>query len=299
MRLFKTYFHTLAFLLLCLGGITVPVFAQTSSNNVDLGIEFTTDLPEAVKINGVFGVSARVYIEVNSSTVPSGETIRATARLLDPDGLPVETWTQSWSGFDFGTDGSLQDNNEYSGLVLFQVPWTQAAKWTPTAQWKVVLQVFAASAESNLDNNVVEQSFLLHLPDLQADIISISAIDPISGQSTSNFVPNTNYSVTGKITNVGLAPPQPNVALPVIASLVRLNPVGEEYSLGTVIDSQEMLVPEVGANAYLPTGAEWDFSIDELFLPPDAQGDVHLRARSRGYFAGGVDVESGSRSVPD
>ncbi len=35
---------------------------QDTPNQVDLGIEFNTDLSETLKINSVFGVSARVYL---------------------------------------------------------------------------------------------------------------------------------------------------------------------------------------------------------------------------------------------
>jgi len=46
-------------------------------NNLDLGIRFDTNVTDTVKINGVFGVSAQVYLEANSSTIPDGEWVEA------------------------------------------------------------------------------------------------------------------------------------------------------------------------------------------------------------------------------
>ena len=102
-------------------GLFVPnATAQDQANNVDLAIEFTSTIQSPVKINGIFGVSARVFLDVNSSTIPSGEIIRATAKLLDPDGLPVSTWTQTWPGFNADTNGFLDnapDNPQYLSLI--------------------------------------------------------------------------------------------------------------------------------------------------------------------------------------
>ena len=184
--------------ILCICFITLFAFraqAQESANNVDVAIEFTSTLPSPVKINGIFGVSARVFLEVNSTTIPAGETIRATARLLDPDGLPVDTVTQTWSGFNFQTNGTMTNSVQNNDLMLFQIPWSQATKWTANAQWKMVLHVTATSAEINLDNNLIEQPLTVVLPDLSASITSVTAVDPLTGQETTNYVPNTNYKV--------------------------------------------------------------------------------------------------------
>ena len=263
---------------LCISLSTFPsAQAQDSANNVDVAIEFTSTLPSPVKINGIFGVSARVFLEVNSTTIPTGETIRATARLLDPDGLPVDTVTQTWSGFNFQTNGTMSNSVQYNDLMLFQIPWSQATKWTANAQWKMVLQVTATSAEINLDNNLVEQPLTVVLPDLSASITSVTAVDPLTGQETTNYVPNTNYKVKGTITNVGLAPTQPNVFLPVRAELRRLNAVGEgQYELGTVVDSQEVLAPQIDVFNFLAPDGSWDFEIDQLYLPPDEQGEFAI-----------------------
>ena len=46
--------------------------AQTPDypSNLDIAIRLDSNITQAVKINGVFGVSAQVYLEANSSTIP-------------------------------------------------------------------------------------------------------------------------------------------------------------------------------------------------------------------------------------
>ena len=50
--------------------------------------------------------------------------------------------------------------------VLFQVPWSEAAKWGPNEQWQVVARVTGAALESDLTDNVVSHSFGLQIPNL-------------------------------------------------------------------------------------------------------------------------------------
>ncbi len=250
--------------------------AQEESNLVDLGVQITS-APTTVKINGVFGIGARVFLEVNSTTIPAGETITAKIKLLDPDGLEIDSYTQSWSGFNFETNGYLANSTSFNDLVLFQVPWAQASKWSPDAKWKVVVEVTATSAEINLDNNLVEHQVSVLLPDLSASITSITATDPRTGLQTSNFVSNTNYQVQGTIRNVGLAPTQFNVFFPIRAELVRLNSVADgQYEIGEVIDSQEVLAPNADALDTLSPDGSWDFVVKNLFLPPDAIGEFAI-----------------------
>ena len=46
------------------------------AQDIDLGIRFTTDPPETVKINGFYGVKVEVFMDENTSAIPSGEIIR-------------------------------------------------------------------------------------------------------------------------------------------------------------------------------------------------------------------------------
>ena len=113
----------------------IPVGAQNYPQNVDLKISLTTELP-VIKINGTFAVQANVELDANSSTIPSGETVRARIELLDPDGVAIDSYEQTWDkGFTANTDGRLQnDPSRVPGKVLFQIPWSQADKWTPDTE---------------------------------------------------------------------------------------------------------------------------------------------------------------------
>ena len=107
-------------------------------NNLDLGIRFDTNVTETVKINGVFGVSAQVYLEANSSTIPEGEWVEAKIELTDPDGIILDSYVQVWNGFNSATDGWLEENpSSTPNQVLFQLPWAQAEKWGPDKKWKI------------------------------------------------------------------------------------------------------------------------------------------------------------------
>ena len=103
--------------------------------------------------------------------------------------------------------------------LLLQVPWSQASKWTETADWNITLRLTATSVETDLSNNLVTRSVRLLLPDLELSVENVAAIDPLTGASTTSFIPNTNYSVTGTITNIGQVMTQPSIQTTVIAKL--------------------------------------------------------------------------------
>ena len=105
--------------------LTVGLQAQTDPNFVDLGIRFITTPPAEVKINQVFSVQAEVYLDSNTTTVPAGETVTAEVTLVDPDGFIIQSVTQTWSGFNEDTAGTIANE---SGQLLLQVPWSQASK---------------------------------------------------------------------------------------------------------------------------------------------------------------------------
>ena len=222
--------------------------AQTDPNFVDLGIRFITPPPSEVKINEVFGVLAEVYLDANSSTVPAGETITANVHLVDPGGIIIDTHPQTWDGFT-----APEPIRNYPNQLLLQVPWSQANKWyddvylndrNASAKWKIVLNLTASSVESDTSDNNVTHEFDLFLPDLSLSIDGVTATDPLTGSQTDNFVPNTNYTVKGTLSNVGQVMTQPSVKTSIVAQLRRLNEVADgQYALGNVIDEQAIVFP--------------------------------------------------------
>ena len=251
--------------------LTVGLQAQTDPNFVDLGIRFITAPPAEVKINQVFSVQAEVYLDSNTTTVPAGETVTAEVTLVDPDGFIIQSVPQTWSGFNEDTAGTIANE---SGQLLLQVPWSQASKWSETALWKIVLRLTASSVESDLGDNLAEHNFSIQLPDLDVSISNVTSTDPLTGAETTNFVPNTNYTVSGTVTNTGEVMTQPSVRTAVVAQLRRLVPLTEgQYGLGTVMDEQSIVFPSADDPLlYLPPNASSEFTIGNLFLPADATG---------------------------
>ena len=249
----------------------IQLHAQDDSNYVDLGIRFSTAPPTEVKINEVFSVQAEVYLDSNTTTVPAGETVTAEVTLVDPDGFIIQSVPQTWSGFNEDTAGTIANE---SGQLLLQVPWSQASKWSETALWKIVLRLTASSVESDLGDNLAEHSFSIQLPDLGVSISNVTSTDPLTGAETTNFVPNTNYTVSGTVTNTGEVMTQPSVRTAVVAQLRRLVPLTEgQYGLGTVMDEQSIVFPSADDPLlYLPPNASSEFTIGNLFLPADATG---------------------------
>ena len=265
----KNYKILLGFLLPCLCANLAQ--GQDAPNFVDVGIRFVSPPPATVKINQIFGVQAEVYLDSNTTTIPAGETVTAEVTLVDPDGIVIQSHTQNWNGFNEDTDGNIVNQ---SGQILLQVPWSQANKWTNTATWTVVLRVTATSVESDMADNIAQQSFSVLMPDLDLTVNGVTATDPLTGQETTNFVPNTNYSVSGTVTNIGQVMTQPSVHTSVVAQLRRLDAIGEgQNALGEVIDEQAITFPDLDdALLYLMPDTSWDFTINNLFLPADATG---------------------------
>jgi len=247
-------------------------YAQEQSNAVDLGIR-PVFVPDSVKINGVFQVTAEVYLDANSSEVPSGEGVQAIIELKDPDGFTIDSMTESWDGFNTQTNGQIND--------LFQVTWSQATKWSPDRQWSIVMRITTTSSvESDQSNNLVTENFTLIFPDLTIQLEGVTSTNPITGEQTTNFISNTNYRATGQVTNIGNCMTQPGVYIQVIASLVKLNQVDIGLlQYGDVVDQQIILLPSTQEHAGLQAGESWTFEIDELFMPADAEGLYTVVAR--------------------
>ena len=259
----------LFFSLFLLGAIGVK--AQDEPNFVDLGIRFISPPPPEVKINQVFGVQAEVYLDSNTSTVPAGEVVTAEVTLVDPSGIVIQTHNQTWNGFNEDTAGAIL--NEADQLLL-QVPWSQANKWTEDARWKIVLRLTASAVESDLSDNLAEVEFAILLPDLDLSIDGVTATDPLSGLQSENFVPNTNYTVKGTISNMGEVMTQPSVRTSVVARLRKLNEIESgQYALGEIMDEESIIFPAVDDPLlYLPSKGSTNFEINNLYLPADATG---------------------------
>jgi hypothetical protein len=265
----KFYLFTSLVLLGLIGLSQNTSFAQENPSNVDLGIRILS-VPDSVKINGIFGLVAEVYLDPNSTDLPAGETVEATVNLLDPDGIIIDSAAKTWNGFNSQTNGALL---EPTNNILFQIPWSQGTKWSPTARWTLSLNLSVSSVESSVENNVVTKELIVEMPNLVLEIDSVTATDPISGQESLEFVPNTNYTVMGSVTNTGNVMTQPGVFMEVVAELVRSGG-------GLPIDSESVLFPPNYLETnYLPADGVWNFTISNLFMPPDASGDYIIRVR--------------------
>ena len=270
----------------------VKLYSQDSEypNNLDLGIRFDTNIPETVKINGVFGVSAQVYLEANSSTIPTGEWVEAKIELTDPDGIILDSYVQVWNGFNSATDGWLEeDPSETANQVLFQLPWSQADKWGADKQWTISIHVDAPSVETNMTNNFVKQTFKVVVPDLEIAVDGVAATNPINGQDTTNYIPNTNYTVTGTVTNVGEVMTQAGVYIPVVAQLRKRS--GNYF--GDILDEQIILLPDSDTYSSLRPNESMGFEINELMMPSDATGEyvITVNTNPRNIIGGPVMIE--------
>jgi len=265
------------------------LYAQSVGNPVDLGIRVTSEPPETVKINGSFGINVEVYLEENSSTVPTGDTVTATVSLYDPDNIQISQDVTTFNGFDFATDGALSRGygGYYSpGVIYFHIPWSQASKWSEEASWKIISQVRLQSTESNFDNNNVESNFTVIIPNLQTTITDVFAVDPQSGELSANYVPGTNYTLQGVVRNVSGATTQSGVSIPIRA---RIN------SSSGILDEEMVVLPAPGSAVdYLNPNDEWNVEIRNLFLPASYTGDfnISLEVNPNDMIGGAIMKES-------
>ena len=282
--------------------LSLPLHGQ-GNNPVDMAVRFAATPPGEVRINSVFGVSPQVFLDGNSSaTVPQGQNVMASISLIDPDGIVLDSVTRNFNGFDTSTYGYLErgyDGWYYAGQSLLQIPWSQSSKWSPEARWRLVFEVAVVPGETNIENNILEHNFTVRLPDVQISATGVSAVDPVSGQLVAeNFVPGTNYTVSGVIENVGIVITQPNVLFEVRADLGSLIQ-GEdgESQLGQIIDSQSILFPPNYKEVkHLSPSEKWDFEISNLYLPDDADGQyiIKLTVNPQDVDGGPVLVEEGN-----
>ena len=99
----------------------------------DLGIRFSTDLSvslSSVKVGSYFALTGGITLESNSSNIPGGEIVTATIEVHDPNGIIIDSHTQSWNGFPQpGRSGAFDNDPTTAEQVFLQIPWSEAAKW--------------------------------------------------------------------------------------------------------------------------------------------------------------------------
>ena len=174
-------------------------------------------------------------------------------------------------------------------LVLFQLPWAQAEKWGPDKKWTVSVHVDAPAVETSMSNNFASQSFSVVVPDLELSVNGVAAINPINGEPTSTYIPNTNYLVTGSVTNVGEVMTQAGVYAPVVAQLRKRS--GDFF--GEILDEQIILLPDSSEHTYIAPDQSVNFTIENLAMPEDAIGEyvVTLNVNPRNIIGGAIMVE--------
>ena len=121
----------------------------TSHAQTDLTIQFNGNLPTSVQVGSYFAIQGQVIFDVNETTaIPAGETIKAVVEFRDPNGIIIASHTQTWNGFpEAGNAATLSNNRPNSEEVRFFVPWSEASKWTGTAQWQVTAMGEASPLE--------------------------------------------------------------------------------------------------------------------------------------------------------
>ena len=260
----------------CLPLIIIQLFVAKLglAQSTDLRIDFD---PSVLNINSVqvgsyFSIQGAVSLDVNSSTVPAGETIVATIQFIDPDGLIIDSHTQTWNGFpENGNPGNLDNDTTTLQQVLFQVPWSEAAKWGPNEQWQVVARVTGAALESDLTDNVVSHSFGLQIPNL------IMADANVNGTT---FLPNADVVVSATITNQSSVQTQNGVFFPVEARLFRGTITAASGPVtGQVLDRERLIVPfsDQGITPTLLANDSISAILPPLRLPADADGNFTIQ----------------------
>jgi len=277
------------FIFLFLAGfffLSAKLFAQEDVSFLDLGVEFTNP-PSSVKINGVFGITGRVYLEANSTD--TSESITVKIYLKDPNGIILDSHTQSWSGFNQSTNGVWSKGHPEQ--MLFQIPWSQSVNWQESARWTLSAEIISSSIDANTNNDTATISFGLDVPDLRTSIETVSAVEPLSGAESDNYVPNTNYTVSGSITNFGNVTTQPGIYIPVSAKLIRIGESGDQQG---VMDEETILLPAEDQFETLMPNASWEFKIENLFLPANASGNfaVLVTVNPQDIPSGPVQIES-------
>ena len=244
------------------------------AQNTDLRIDFdpTVFNLDSVQVGSYFSIQGAVSLDVNSSTVPAAETVVANIEFIDPNGLIISTHTQTWNGFpEEGNPGNLDNDTTPLNQILFQVPWSEAAKWGPNEQWQVVARLEGASQESDLTDNIVSHSFGLQIPNL------VMADANVNGTT---FLPNDDVVVNATISNLSSVQTQNGVFFPIEARLFRGTITATTGPItGQVLDRERLIVPfaDQGIIPTLFSNESMSTSLPPLRLPADAEGNFTIQ----------------------
>ena len=177
-----------SFLLLFLAA---PLFSQSTN----LSVRFVTTPPAQVPVGDVFAIQAVVEHSDANSLPVAGEDVVATLELINPNGVAIFSYVQTWSGFaNPQTNNTLDNDQSTARQVLVQMPWSESRNWNigidgqpytnDDAFWTLTLRVSSPSLESDLSDNQISHQLFIQVPDLEVEPFTVRARDVNGNLST-------------------------------------------------------------------------------------------------------------------
>ena len=106
--------------------MVVPLFSQSTN----LSVRFVNTPPAQVPVGDVFAIQAVVEHSDANSLPVAGEDVVATLELINPLGVSIFSYVQTWSGFANPQQNNTLDNDQSNARqVLIQVPWSESRNW--------------------------------------------------------------------------------------------------------------------------------------------------------------------------
>ncbi|MEC7542523.1 MAG: Ig-like domain-containing protein, partial [Verrucomicrobiota bacterium] len=230
--------------------------SQILAQNTDLRIDFTGTQPAEVSVGSSFAITAQLSLDVNGTTaVPSGEVVTAILQLKSPDGLILATHTETWNGFpEAGRSNVLDNDPRPEDQVIFQIPWSEAQKWTANAQWSITASVGGAAAENDLSDNEVIHTFNLRIPNLEVTNL----------QTSGTYRPGSQVTANVTVENTGQVRTQEGVFFPLVVRLLDAS--------DAVLDQETVILPspDLGLTPSLEPNQAEELTINNLRIPEDA-----------------------------
>ena len=230
--------------------------SQILAQNTDLRIDFTGTQPAEVSVGSSFAITAQLSLDVNGTTaVPSGEVVTAILQLKSPDGLILATHTETWNGFpEAGRSNILDNDPRPEDQVIFQIPWSEAQKWTANAQWSITASVGGAAAENDLSDNEVIHTFNLRIPNLEVTNL----------QTSGTYRPGSQVTANVTVENTGQVRTQEGVFFPLVVRLLDAS--------DAVLDQETVILPspDLGLTPSLEPNQAEELTITNLRIPEDA-----------------------------
>ena len=230
--------------------------SQILAQNTDLRIDFTGTQPAEVSVGSSFAITAQLSLDANGTTaVPSGEVVTAILQLKSPDGLILATHTENWNGFpEAGRSNILDNDPRPEDQVIFQIPWSEAQKWTANAQWSITASVGGAAAENDLSDNEVIHTFNLRIPNLEVTNL----------QTSGTYRPGSQVTANVTVENTGQVRTQEGVFFPLVVRLLDAS--------DAVLDQETVILPspDLGLTPSLEPNQAEELTITNLRIPEDA-----------------------------